>query len=137
MPCMPPQHFPCQPPPFPWPLYQSTSIQHMTLSFHDNYCKTGTGPFLFTVIQVASSPKETVPMPLPTFQSTITKTINRWDRRSDGVPTIWLFTYCTKYFGLVGESGWLPRSFEKILQGGCPHHLLQKICSDSSCVQDA
>lgn len=123
MPCIPSQHHPIKVLPF--------SI------YHDNYCKSGTGPFLFTVIQAASSPKETVPLPLPTFQPTITKTINRWDRRSDGVTAIWLFTYCTEYFGLVGESGWLPRYFEKILPGGRPHHLLQKMCSDSSCVQDA
>ena len=132
MPCIPPQHFPVS--------HRLSLGHHKVLPFniyHDNYCKSGTGPFLFTVIQVASSPKETIPVPLPTFQSTITKTINRWDRRSDVVPAIWLFTYCTEYLGLVGESGWLSRSFEKILLGGCPHHLLQKTCSDNSWVQDA
>lgn len=133
MPCTPPQHFPVS-----YHLSFGLCIEVLPFNiYHNNYCNSGTGPFSFTVIQVVSSPKEIVPVTLPSSQPTITKTINRQDRSSDGVSAISLFTYCTEYFGLVGESGRLTYSFEKFLLGGCPHHLFQKICWDSSHVQDA
>lgn len=51
-PCIPPQHF---------LVSHHLSLGHYkVLPFnlhHDNYCESGTGPFWFTMIQVASSPK--------------------------------------------------------------------------------
>lgn len=128
MPCIPPQHF-C--------VSHHPSLGHCieVLPFniyHDNYCKPNTGSFSFPGIEVASSPKETVPVPGLALHSTISKTINRQDRKSDAGTAIWLFSYCTEYLGQVGESRWLTKSFEKILLVVCPNHLLQKIRSDSS-----
>lgn len=76
MPCIPPQHF-C--------VSHHPSLGHCieVLPFniyHDNYCKPNTGSFSFPGIEVASSPKETVPVPGLALHSTISKTINRQDR---------------------------------------------------------
>lgn len=90
MPCLLPKHCPAS---------HSLSFGHCLEvrpfnTYCDNYCRSGTGRFLFIVVQAASSPKETVLVPFPTSQATIAKTgyryidiyiFHRWDRRRHGI----------------------------------------------------
>lgn len=128
MPCIPPQHF---------SVSHHPSLGHCLEIFpfniyHDINYKPNTGFFSFPGIQVARSPKKTVPVLCLALHSTISKTIierTEWCRHSHLV----VLLLHTVVGAGRGEQVAHKVLWKKVLLVVCPKHLLQKICSDSSC----